>query len=240
MSLRATPNPGYDAPAVSAEQVGVQPSPRDPLEIAACTPHPLDRRNLNGRAKIPHGLTSRHVFAAMQEYIDFLGFINGQLATRDISRFETMLMPANFSSMVGEFMSASIPKHCPTIAKNNFHNGHPDLVPKGVFAGDSILHGNQGIEIKASRYLKGWQGHNPEDVWLMVFVFDSNRPVDPGKGVAPKPFRFLMVCGALLEKGDWSFAGREGESRRTITATVLPSGYEKMRKNWIYLDPSQR
>jgi len=218
----------------------VRPDAQTALEMAACVPHPLDRSNLNPRARIPYGCKSEHVFKAMQEYIDFLGFINGQLATKSIPRFETMLMPANFSSMVGEFMSASIPKHCSTLIKNNFHNGHPDLVPKGIFRGGSVLHGSQGIEIKSSRYLKGWQGHNPEDVWLMVFAFESNRPVDAAKDVPPTPFRFLMVLGARLKKSDWSFAGRKGTSRRTITATVLPSGYEKMRRNWIYLDPEFR
>ena len=44
------------------------------------------------------------MFAAMEEFVGFLGFINEQMATRAIPRFETMLMPANFSSMVGEFM----------------------------------------------------------------------------------------------------------------------------------------
>ena len=39
-------------------------------------------------------------------------------------------MPANFSSMVGEFMSATIPKYCKTLAKNTYHNGHPDLVAR--------------------------------------------------------------------------------------------------------------
>lgn len=217
------------------------PDPHDPLEEASCTPHPLDPAGLNERAEIPYGVNPEHVFAAMQEFVDFIGFINTQLRTKDIPRFETMLMPANFSSMVGEFMSASIPKYAPTIVKNAYHNGHPDLIPKGRFPGDSVQHaGPEGIEIKSSRYLKGWQGHNPEDVWLMVFVFDSNRPVDASKGVRPKPFKFLMALGALIDKSDWQFAGRSETSRRTITATVLPSGYEKMRANWIYHDPGLR
>ena len=173
----------------------------------------------------------------MEEFVGFLGFINEQMATRAIPRFETMLMPANFSSMVGEFMSATIPKYCPTIVKNQYHNGHPDLVPQGHYPGDSVLHGDQGIEIKGSRKNSGWQGHNPEDTWLMVFVFDSNRPVDAGRGVAPRPFRFKAVLGARLREDDWSFAGRSETSRRTITATVLPSGTKKMRANWIYTDP---
>jgi hypothetical protein len=85
--------------------------------------------------------------------------------------------------------------------------------------------------------LKGWQGHNPEDVWLMVFVFDSNRPSDVAKGIAPKPFRFLRVVGARLTRQDWLFAGRSATSRRTITASVTPSGFQKMMTNWIYQAP---
>ena len=54
------------------------------------------------------------------------------------------------SSMVGEFMGATIPKYCDKLAKNQYHNGHPDLVPKGKFTGDSLQHGTEGIEIKAS------------------------------------------------------------------------------------------
>jgi hypothetical protein len=173
----------------------------------------------------------------MVEWVEFLGFINTQLRTRELSRLETMLMPANFSSMVGEFMGATIPKHCSTIVKNRYHNGHPDLIPAGAHATDAVQHHHEGIEIKASRYLRGWQGHNPENTWLMVFMFDGNRPEDATKGIAAKPFRFLGVAGASLEKGDWNFSGRSATSRRTITASVTPSGYAKMMSNWIYKVP---
>lgn len=71
----------------------------------------------------------------------------------------------------------------------------------------------------------------------MVFVFDSNRPSDTQKQVLPKPFRFLLVAGAALTKHDWIFAGRSETSRRTITASVTRSGYEKMMANWIYKAP---
>ena len=50
----------------------------------------------------------------------------------------------------------------------------------------------------------------------------------------PKPFKFAKVVGALLNKEDWSFSGRSGESRRTITASVIRSGLAKMESNWIY------
>jgi hypothetical protein len=101
-------------------------------------------------------------------------------------------------------------------------------------------HGSLGIEIKGSRYLKAWQGHNPEDTWLMVFVFDSNRPVDEGNRVPFKPFSFRMVVGAELTKDDWLFAGRSETSRRTITASITNSGLQKMMANWIYKDAALR
>jgi hypothetical protein len=97
--------------------------------------------------------------------------------------------------------------------------------------------GVDGIEVKASRYLNGWQGHNAEDAWLMVFVFEAGRTSDARKGVKKAPFKFVKVCGAMLTKADWNFAGRSETSRRTITASVTKSGYDKMMANWIYQAP---
>ncbi len=149
-------------------------------------------------------------------------------------------MPANFSSVVGEFMGSNIPKYCKTVVKNQYHNGHPDIIPTNQFKNDMCQHGEDGIEIKASRYLRGWQGHNPEKIFLIVFVFDSNRPVDSVKEIPHKQFQFLEVLGAQLEKSDWLYAGRSETSRRTITASVTPKGYQKMSENWIYRAPRSK
>lgn len=203
-------------------------------ETIACTPIPVRPDGFNANAIIPYGLKTQHMRKAMEDFIDFLGFINVQLHRKRIQRLESFLMPANFSSMVGEFMAAAIPKYCKTVIKNRYHNGHPDLLPKGHYPDDSVLHGPEGIELKASRHMYGWQGHNPEDVWLMVFVFDANSSRDEAQGVEPRPFQFVKVVGAKLEKADWQFSGRSDTSRRTITASVKRSGFEKMQANWIY------
>jgi len=211
-------------------------APLDQQELAACTPVPVNRDKFNARATIPYKLTTDHLYLAMSEFVNFLGFINQQLNSKTIRRFESMLMPANFSSMVGEFMVATIPKHCPTLVKNQYHNGHPDLLPKGKFTGDAVQHGPIGIEVKASRYSRGWQGQNPEECLLMGFVFDSNRPAEVAKGIAPRPFRFRNVFLGELTKEDWVFSGRSETSRRTITASVTKTGFEKMKANWVYDD----
>lgn len=213
-------------------------APADELEIAARTPLPVNGKWFNPNADLPYGLTVKQVRLAMAEFLGFLSLINQQLGTRQIARLETILMQANFSSMVGEFVGAGIAKHCPGLVKNGYHNGHPDLIPAGLFPEDAVQHADQGIEIKGSRYKKAWQGHNPEDTWLMVFVFECNRPADDRRRLAPMPFRFTQVLGArLLAKDDWKFSGRREGSRRTITASVTPSGYEKMAANWIYRVP---
>lgn len=202
------------------------------------TPESPDPHYFNAKAVIPFGLKPEHICKAMKEFTDFLGFLDLQLFTKQMPRFEDFLMPANFSSMVGEFMGANIPKYCKSVVKNRYHNGHPDLLPAGKYPRNSAQHaGADGIEIKASRYAKAWQGHNAEDVWLMVFVFQSGRPTDAAKGIQSVKFRFLSVLGALLTKQDWQFAGRSETSRRTITASVLPCGYNKMAANWIYRAP---
>lgn len=203
-------------------------------EAAACKPIPLNPAGFNQNAQIPYGVKSDHIRKAMEEFINFLGFMNGQLHTKKIERLESFLMPANFSSIVGEFMAAAIPKHCKSVVRNKYHNGHPDMIPVGHYAGDSILHGPEGIEIKGSRHRSGWQGHNVEECWLMVFVFDSNTSRDAGQGIEPKPFRFVKVVGAKLLTADWQFSGRSATSRRTITASVKRSGFDKMEANWIY------
>jgi hypothetical protein len=209
-------------------------------EIEACAPIPIYPNGFNSAAVLPYGLTLAHIQKGMEEFLTFLGCVNGQLGTKGIHRLESFMMAANFSSLVGEFMSAAIPRFCQTLVKNRYHNGHPDLLPTDKFPRNAMQHGDKGIEIKASRYSRGWQGHNAEDAWLMVFVFDSNTSQldrETNEIQSPRPFQFVKVVGAKITKSDWLFSGRSATSRRTITASVTRSGYEKMEANWIYRHP---
>jgi hypothetical protein len=208
-------------------------------ELACCTPEPLNPSGFNPNACLPYGLTTEHIRTAMDEFLSFIEFLNLQLRTREIPRLEMFLMPANFSSLVGEFMNISIPKYCPTLVKNRYHNGHPDLIPKGMFPKDAVQYSHEGVEIKGSRYAKGWQGHNPEAIWLMVFSFEANSANDVKHDLPPRPFRFAGVYAAKLELEDWTYAGRSSTSRRTITASVNKSGMQKMQANWIYKASNQ-
>ena len=203
-------------------------------EAKACQAAALQDDGFNPQVQLPFGLQTDHIRPAMQEFLDFLTLINTALLSKQSPRLESFLMPANFSSMAGEFMNAAIPKYCKTLVKNAYHNGHPDLIPAGRFPGDAVQHDTVGIEIKGSRYVKSWQGHNAEACWLMVFVFDSNTASHLRAEIPPRPFRFVGVYGAQLTKEDWKFSRRSPTSRRTITASVTSSGFTKMTANWIY------
>jgi hypothetical protein len=206
-------------------------------EKQACVSLPVNASFLNPSCKLPYGLNPGHILSAMTDFIDFMKFINTQLFSKELPRLETFLMPANFSSIVGEYMNMSITKYCHTLVKNQYHNGHPDLLPTGMFPNNSAQHATEGIEVKGSRHSSGWQGHNPESVWLLVFNFDSNTSNDFKKGLVPKAFQFIGVYAAKLDKNDWTFSGRSRTSRRTITASVNQKGVEKMKANWVYKVP---
>jgi len=208
--------------------------PASEHEESTSKPLPLNANGFNADVILPCGLEAQHIRTAMKQFLDYLTFINSQSLKRGLQRLEIMLMPANFSSLVGEFMVSQIGKACPSMVRNRYHNGYPDLIPAGTFTNDAVQRGDEGIEVKASRHLSGWQGHNPELGWLMVFMFDANSQKDEEEGNPPRPFRFRKVAAALLEETDWSFSGRSEKSRRTITASVIRSGRDKMMANWIY------
>ena len=112
-------------------------------EARACTPHPVVAQGFNDGVELPYGLTTEHIRLAMQGFIEFLGFVNGQLYSRDYPRLEALLMPANFSSLVGELMVATIPRYCSGIVKNQYHNGYPDLLPAKMFSNDAVQRGDR-------------------------------------------------------------------------------------------------
>src|SRR5881397_991261 len=115
-------------------------------EEQACIATPVDENGFNSSSVLPYGLVVEHIKAAMTDFIGFLAFINSQLYTRQTPRLETMLMSANFSSIVGEFMSATIPKYCGSLVKNRYHNGHPDLIPADMFVNNAVQYSSEGIE----------------------------------------------------------------------------------------------
>ncbi len=56
------------------------------LEAIACQPLPVTPDGFNPNANIPYGCTTEHIRLAMNDFVDFLGFINQQLHTKGLGR----------------------------------------------------------------------------------------------------------------------------------------------------------
>lgn len=130
----------------------------DSLEHAACTPVPLNIEDFNPTVQIPYGCSREHVHRAMHEFVEFLGFVNEQLYSRRITRLEAMLMPANFSSIVGEFMTIAIPKNAPHSLKINIITDIPISFPPGSFPTMPFNTPRRGSKLKRRAICKAGKG----------------------------------------------------------------------------------
>lgn len=172
----------------------------------------------------------------MQEGYNFLHHLNGFLVRSGYKRLEDF-MPGNaFSGLVSEILVQAVPKKCASLKKNRRVGGHPDLIPKGHYRGDSILQGDEGIDVKSSKQSGGWQGHNPEAGWVMVFRYRVDTTTEPPE--RRHPFEFVEVLAGCLARRDWSFSGRGETSRRTITASMKREAVQRLRANWVYRNPA--
>jgi len=196
-------------------------------------PTTLDPRYVNRRVILPYELRVEEVGKAVAETYRLFHGLNDFLEGAGFRPLEELLLGNSLSGILSEFLVKNIAKASPRLEANVKVGGHPDLLPRGHYSSNLVLKGDEGIEVKSSIQRGGWQGHNPEDCWLMVFRYAIGEQ-DKGESV---PLTFLEILCAKLERADWSFSGRKGTSRRTPTASITALGVEKLRRNFLYRLP---
>ncbi len=190
---------------------------------------------VNRSAVLPYGLTVLQVKSAVAALYEFLQAANAFLVGRGYDRLEEMLLGNAFAGLLSEVLVKSVADHSTTLVRNRYVGGHPDLILRGEHADDAVLRASEGIEVKTSKQGGGWQGHNPEQGWLMIFRYVMDTRTIPVQN--RRPTEVVEILAAKLDRDDWSFSGRKGTSRRTITASVNRSGMTKLRANPIYRHP---
>ena len=188
---------------------------------------------VNRRVVLPYALKVEEIEQAVAETYRLFHGLNDFLENSGFRPLEELLLGNSLSGMISEFLVKNIARTAETLEANAKVGGHPDLLPQGHYASNLVLKGDEGLEIKSSIQRGGWQGHNPEDCWLMVFRYTIGAQ---GKG-ASTPLTFLEILCARLDEADWSFSGRIGASRRTPTASITAAGVEKLRNNFLYRLP---
>ncbi len=189
----------------------------------------------NKYVNLPYDLKVEEVREAMQEIYGLLHDINRILFERSRSRLEDTILGNSLSGIISELLVKLIADKSSGLIRNEKVGGHPDLLPVGYYDSFEVLHGNYGIEIKSSIQKGGWQGHNPENAWIMVFRYQVDTVTLPI--INRTPTKFVQVLIAELKKEDWSFSGRRGASRRTPTASITRTGMHKLRSNPVYQEP---
>lgn len=110
-----------------------------------------DPTKFNQGAVLPYQLRLQDFDLALRDLFDLLFDMNTALVARGLQRLEETVRPAIFSGIVSEALAASVARHSRVLTVNRFHNGHPDLIPRGRFANDAVQAGEEGVEIKATK-----------------------------------------------------------------------------------------
>lgn len=199
----------------------------------------IDRRQVdpgcfNRGLDLPYELRLLDFQATMQDVYDFFYDVNGFLDNRGLGRLEDTLRKAILSGVLSDMLTASLAAHSRTLVENGYHNGHPDLVVKGLYADDSVRAGSEGVEIKTTLKKGGAvDTHGARDQWFCVFVYQVDRATQPASDRSP--LRFSEVYLAEVTTAD--FRRNERGDLGTRTATLHAAGVKKLRSSWVYLDP---
>ena len=191
----------------------------------------VDNGAFNPEAVLPFQLRLKDFELAMQDIYDFFFDVNTALVGKGLQRMDDMLRPAIMSGLLSDMLTASLARHSRTLTENRYFNGHPDLIVKGVYAGDAIKAGSEGVEIKTTRKAGGAvDTHGARDQWMCVFVYAIDAESEPAN--ARRPMTFTEVYLGEVTRDDFRKNAR-GELG-TRTATLHKEGVAKLRSNWIY------
>ena len=168
---------------------------------------------------------------AMRDVYDFFYDVNENLLGKHMQRLDDFLRPALMSGFLSELITVSLATHSRSLTINAYFNGHPDLIVKGVYSGDSVKAGELGVEIKATRNSGGAvDTHGARAQWMCVFVYQVDNKTEPA--LSRSAMRFTKVFIGQVTVDD--FRKNDRGELGTRTATLDKDGIQKLRGNWIY------
>lgn len=195
------------------------------------TKNKVDLSKFNHEAIYPFQLRSQDFQMAMQDVYDFFYDVNSNLTLKGLQRLDDMLRPAIMSGVLSDMLTASLAKHSRVLTENLYFNGHPDLIVKGVYVGNAVKAGKEGIEIKTTRKVGGAvDTHGARDQWMCVFVYDIDLLTEPAFKRNPMSFKEVYLGQVVIADFRKNARGELG----TRTATLHKDGIKKLRENWIY------
>jgi hypothetical protein len=191
----------------------------------------VDSTKFNRDAVLPYELRPQDFQMAMQDVYDFFFDVDSYLIKKGLQRLDDMLRPAIMSGVLSDMLTASLAKHSHTLTENRYFNGHPDLIVQGIYPGNAVKAGTEGIEVKTTRKVGGAvDTHGARDQWMCVFVYDVDAVSEPARDRRPLTFLEVYLGKVAVEDFRKNPRGELG----TRTATLHKEGIKKLRQNWLY------
>lgn len=191
----------------------------------------LDTSKFNRGLKLPFELRISDFEMAMQDVYDFFYDVNSGLVGKGLQRLDDMLRPAIMSGVLSDMLTASLAKHSRVLRENQYFNGHPDLIVQGVYPGNAVRAGTEGVEIKTTRKSGGAvDTHGARDQWMCVFVYNVDNCTEPA--VNREPMTFTEVYLGHVTVAD--FRKNPRSELGTRTATLHKEGIQALRESWVY------
>ncbi|KWS40335.1 hypothetical protein [Pseudomonas syringae] len=195
----------------------------------------IDRSGFNPNVELPYDLRLIDFEHAMQDVYDFFADVNTTLAGKGLQRMDDMTRPAIMSGFISDMITATLAKSSRTLVENNYFNGHPDLVVRGIYENDSVKSGSEGVEIKSTRKEGGAvDTHGARAQWMCVFVYEIDNVSQPVRERFPMQFTEVYLSYVTVD----DFRRNERGELGTRTATLHAEGVKKLREGWVYKAPS--
>jgi hypothetical protein len=191
----------------------------------------VDKSKFNKAINLPHQLRFDDFALTMQDVYDFFHDVNTFLLSKGLDRLDDMLRPAIMSGFLSDMLTASLARHSRALTVNQYHNGHPDLVVRGVYPNNAVKAGTEGIEIKTTRKSGGAvDTHGARDQYMCVFVYGVDSETEPATTRRPMAFTEVYLAKVVVDDFRRNPRGELG----TRTATLDRQGIAKLRQNWVY------
>jgi hypothetical protein len=197
---------------------------------------PISRNNVDVTAfnlalQLPFELRVQDFQMAMQDVYDFFYDVNSHLTGKGLQRLDDMLRPAIMSGVLSDMLTASLAKHSRVLRENQYFNGHPDLIVQGIYPGNAVKSGTDGVEIKTTRKAGGAvDTHGAREQWMCVFVYAVDNETEPALNRRPMTFTEVYLGHVAIEDFRRNARGVLG----TRTATLHKNGIQKLRQSCVY------
>lgn len=181
---------------------------------------------------LPYGLQQRDFQNALDALYDFFHLVNSALMARGLPWFEESIRAAAVSNVISDLVHAAIAKYSNGLVRNLHHNGHPDLIPRGMYEGDDVLAGDEGIEVKSTRGRVA-DTHGARHGWVCQF----NYIVDPEPVIAKRRPTFVSHIYLARVSEDLYRRNLRKTEVGTNTSTLDRQGLAILRQGVVYIDP---